>query len=161
MEATLETTPPVEPPRGIYQARVDDKGRLKLPVVFQQYLTAIGEEKVFITSLDRRTARVYPRSIWSENEKFFENYTKDPELAEDVAFNANDMGADSEMDSQGRLLVPQKLRQTLEIENEQVWLDCYKGRINVYTKAVYDERRGRASQGAREKSLALEKEGLK
>jgi MraZ protein len=62
---------PVEPPRGTYQARVDEKGRLKLPAVFQQYLTDLGETKVFVTSLDVRIARIYPISVWKENEILF------------------------------------------------------------------------------------------
>lgn len=151
----------VEAPHGIYPARVDDKGRLKLPSVFQQYLNSRGERKVFITSLDTHTARIYPMSVWKDNEKFFEEYTEDPQIAEDVAFIANDLGADSELDGQGRLLVPQELRQKLDVENQPVWLDCYKGRINVYTKAVYEERKSRASQGLAEKLRALERKGLK
>ena len=45
-----ENAPPLEPPRGIYPARLDDKGRLKLPVQFQQYLAAFPEKKLFVAS---------------------------------------------------------------------------------------------------------------
>ena len=151
----------VDPPHGIYPARVDDKGRLKLPSVFQQYLNSLGERKVFITSLDTHTARIYPISVWKDNEKFFEEYKEDPQIAEDIAFIANDLGADSELDGQGRLLVPQELRQRLNVENQPVWLDCYRGRINVYTKVVYEERKHRAGQDLPEKLRALERKGLK
>jgi MraZ protein len=140
---------------------VDEKGRLKLPAPFQQYLGRLGEQKVFITSFDVRTARIYPISVWRDNEKFFDDFAEDPEIAEDVAFTANDLGADSELDGQGRLLVPQELRRSLGIENQPVWLDCYRGRINVYSKQVYEERKSRASQGLAEKVRALEKKGLK
>ena len=43
-----------EPPNGMYPARVDDKGRLKLPVGFQEYISGLPEKKLFVTSLDRR-----------------------------------------------------------------------------------------------------------
>jgi MraZ protein len=152
---------PVEPPRGTYQARVDEKGRLKLPAVFQQYLTDLGETKVFVTSLDVRIARIYPISVWKENEILFEAASDDPEAVEDVAFIANDLGADSDIDSQGRVLVPTELRRMLGIENQPVWLDCYKGRINVYGKDVYEQRKARALTNSGDKLKALERRGLK
>jgi MraZ protein len=152
---------PVEPPRGTYQARVDEKGRLKLPAVFQQYLTDLGETKVFATSLDVRIARIYPISVWKENEILFEAASDDPEAVEDVAFIANDLGADSDIDSQGRVLVPTELRRMLGIENQPVWLDCYKGRINVYGKDVYEQRKARALTNSGDKLKALERLGFK
>ena len=161
MDPDAQSGREIEPPRGIFAARVDDKGRLKLPSAVQQYLNSVGDERVFITSLDTRTARIYPLSVWKQNEKFFEGYTDDPQIAEDIAFIANDLGADSEIDGQGRLLVPQELRRTLSIENQPVWLDCYKGRINVYSKAIYEERKSRAGHGVAEKLRALERKGLR
>lgn len=150
-----------EPPRGIYPARVDEKGRLKLPAVFQQYLTDLGEKRVFVTSLDVRIARIYPISVWKENEILFDTATEDPEAAEDVKFIANDLGADSEIDGQGRVLVPQELRRMLTLENQPVWIECQKGRMNVYGKEVYEDRKRRAYENAADKLRALEKKGLK
>lgn len=152
---------PVEPPRGIYPGRVDEKGRLKLPADFQQYLEAMGEKKVFVTTLDVRIVRIYPISRWKENEIFFEATNDDPAAAEDLAFIANDFGANSELDGQGRVLIPPELRRTLKIENQPVWLDAYKGRINVYGKEIYEERKRRAMENLPEKLRNLEKAGLK
>lgn len=151
----------VDPPRGIYPARVDEKGRLKLPVDFQHFLIASGGVKVFITSLDLTTARIYPISIWRDNEKIFETLTDDPEGAADVAFLANDLGADSELDGQGRLLVPAELRKELNLESQPVWLECYQGAITIYTKEVYDERRRRSRENLTDKVTALKKKGLR
>lgn len=151
----------VEPPRGTHQARVDDKGRLKLPAIFQKYLTELGESTVFITTLDAVTARIYPISVWKQNEMLFEAASEDPDGAADVAFVANDFGADSEVDGQGRVLVPTELRRTLGLENQPVWLDCYKGRINIYSKDVYEQRRARAMEDLAGKLKAMERRGLK
>ena len=60
---------PVDSPRGFFSAHVDDKGRLKLPVELQQYLSAIGDEKYFVTSVDDRIARIYPISVWKGDRK--------------------------------------------------------------------------------------------
>ena len=50
----------MEPPHSIAQARVDDKGRLKLPSEFLEYLKKQGVDKVFITTLDRELATNLP-----------------------------------------------------------------------------------------------------
>lgn len=152
---------PVESPRGIYTARVDEKGRLKLPVDMQQLLRASGEQKVFITSLDEITARIYPISIWRENERILAESTDDPEGAEDIAFLANDLGADSEVDGQGRVLLPAELRRQLNLESEPVWLECYQGGINIYNKAVYESRKMRARENRAAKLAAFRKKGLR
>lgn len=140
---------------------MDAKGRLKLPAVFQQYLTGLGELKVFITSLDGRTARIYPISVWRENEKIFESFNEDPFAAEDISFAAYEVGADGELDSEGRLLVPQELRKRLNLENQPVWLHYHKGRINVYNSQVYQEMQTRASLDRVAKLRQLEQKGLK
>ncbi len=149
----------VEPPRGFHAARVDEKGRLKLPAVFQQYLKSLGEETVFITTLDMSTVRIYPISLWKQNEIFFED-SKSP-AAEQISFLANIYGADSEVDGQGRVLIPQELRRDLRLENQPVWLGHYKGRINAFGKEEFEKRAAVAKANAAANLGALEGEGLK
>jgi len=152
---------PVKPPRGAHQTRCDDKGRLKLPVVFQQYLSELKEQTVFITSVDRRTARIYPISLWKENEILFGAAGGDSEAAARVAFVANHFGADSEVDAQGRVLIPTTLRRHLGIENQPVWLDTFGGRINVYSDTEYEQRLTTAFDGIDDNVKVLERRGLK
>jgi DNA-binding transcriptional regulator/RsmH inhibitor MraZ len=154
-------TEPVEPPRGMYPCRLDEKGRLKLPVEFQHFLNLLPEKKLFVTSLDRRIAQIYPMTAWRENEKFFENYRDNPQVAHDVAFNANDLGADAEMDSQGRVLFNTTLRKELDLQNQELHLYAYRGHIKVLTEGIYQERRQRASKASTENVDLLERAGLK
>jgi MraZ protein len=156
-----QSIPAAEPPLGIFQAKCDDKGRLKLPAEFVTFLKALGVEKVFITTVDMKLARIYPKRAWESNQILFENAGDDAEIAQDVAFIANLFGANSEIDPNGRVLVPTELRRKLEIENQPVWLDYYNGRINVFGKRVYDERLQRATVGLGDKVKALEKKGFK
>jgi MraZ protein len=149
-----------DPPLGTYSAKVDEKGRLKLPSAFKEYLASFGDKRVFVTSLDDRTVRIYPISVWKANEKFFEEFTDDPEAAEDLAFVANMNGAGCEMDDQGRVLVPQELRRKLNLEDQAVWLGHHKGRIDVFGKDVYEERSRRAFQGLAGKLRELQKKGF-
>ncbi len=161
MSEEAQVASPVEPPRGMFPGRLDDKGRLKLPVAFQQYLGALPEKKLFVTSLDRRIAQIYPMTVWRENEKFFENFRENPRMAKNIAFNAADLGADAEMDSQGRVVFPPELRRELGIENQGVRLYAYKGRIEVLSEAIYQERRKQASESPEEGVETLERAGLK
>jgi MraZ protein len=145
----------------MFPARLDDKGRLKLPAAFQQYFNSLPEKRLFVTSLDRRIAQIYPIAVWRENEKFFENYTEDPDAVHDVWFNANDLGADADVDGQGRITVNPDLRRELDLENGPLHLYSYRGRVQVLTEALYQERRQRASKSAAENVNKLERAGLK
>ena len=135
----------VEPPRGMYTAKLDDKGRLKLAADFMPWFEALTEKRLFVTSLDRRIAQIYPMAIWRENESFFQTYRDDPSLARNLAFNAADLGGEAEMDSQGRILFPQELRKELGIESQSVVrIYAYKKRIEVLSEKLYQERRQEA-----------------
>ncbi|MBZ5593373.1 MAG: hypothetical protein LAP39_14115 [Acidobacteriia bacterium] len=134
---------------------------MKLPAEFQHFLQLLPEKKLFVTSLDRRIAQIYPISVWRENEKFFESYRDNPQVAQDVAFNANDLGADAEMDSQGRVLFNTSLRKDLDLQNQELHLYAYRGHIKVLTEALYQERRQRATKTATESVEQLERAGLK
>ena len=150
----------VEAPRGFYPARVDEKGRLKLPAAFLDWIRELGEQKLFVTTLDVSTVRIYPISVWKQNEKFFEE-CEDAELAERVNFIASHYGADSDIDGQGRILVPTELRRELGIENAKVYLNAYKGRVNVFGEREYEKRMLQAKASPAENLKALEKKGLR
>jgi DNA-binding transcriptional regulator/RsmH inhibitor MraZ len=151
----------VEPPLGIFQAKCDEKGRMKLPVEFATYLKALSVDKIFITTVDLRLARLYPKPVWESNINLFDAAGEDTEIAEDVAFIANLYGAYSEIDEVGRILFPTELRRKLEFEKQPVWLDFFRGRINVFGKKIYDERMTRAMANLGDKVKTLEKKGFK
>jgi MraZ protein len=151
----------VEPPRGTFPARVDDKGRLKLPAAFQEYLRALPEKKLFATTLNGRTVRVYPMDVWRQNEKILDTPAEDTGDAEDVLFLAYHLGGDSEMDSQGRILIPPELRRAANIENQPVKIVFFRGAVDVYSEAMYDERMQQALEGQEQKLAGLRRRGLK
>jgi len=161
MDEKPQTTP-VEPPRGFFSAHVDDKGRLKLPVDVQTYLSAIGDNGLFVTSVDDRIARIYPISVWKGNEKVLETLaTEDPEAAEALSFVTNDYGADAKVDPQGRVTLPTDLRRALGLENQEVRLDCSHGVINVYSKAEYEARKRQSRENLTEKLRIAKLKGFK
>lgn len=144
----------------MYTARLDDRGRIKLPADFQKYLD-IFREKLFVTSMDRKTARIYPMHLWRENEALFESYRDDPRVSQNVAFTAAELGSEAEMDAQGRILFSAELRQALGIEQQQVRLYHHRGRIDVLSDAEFKARQQQAASSPEEDLRKMEGAGLR
>jgi MraZ protein len=130
----------LEAPRAVIQASVDEKGRLKLPSEFLAHLASIGVSRVFITTVDRRMARIYPPAVWKVNEELFRQPGPTAAAAGRMAFRARVYGGESDIDKSGRVLMPAKLREELNLEKQPVWLEAHNGGINVMNRAVYDTR---------------------
>jgi MraZ protein len=148
-------------PRGRYPGRLDDKGRLKLPAAFAQFFSGLPEKKLFLTSLDRRIAQLYPIAEWRTNEKFFDNHTANPAAARSISFNAQDLGADVEPDAQGRITVHPDLRRELAMEGTELHLMTEKGHLQILTDAIYQERKREAQDRAAEYLDLLQRDGLR
>jgi DNA-binding transcriptional regulator/RsmH inhibitor MraZ len=145
----------------MYPARLDDKGRLKFPTVFQQFFNSFTDGKLFVTSLDGRIGQIYPISAWRKNEELFDQYRDDPDALQELLFNAQDLGSETEMDSQGRITVNPELRQELDMQGQELHLMAYKGRVEILTEAVYQERKLRARPKAAENVRKLEQAGMR
>lgn len=145
----------------MYPAKLDEKGRMKFPAVFQTYLEGLPEKTLYVTSLDRRIAQVYPIDVWRQVEAFVANFSADPEVAENVTFTAQELGSEAEMDSQGRIVFSPELRRELGIENKPVHLYVYNGHIDVLSEEIFLERRQQASRKPRDDVKKLQGAGLK
>lgn len=153
---------PVEPPRGFFSAHVDDKGRLKLPVGVQEFLAGFGDETFFVTSVDGRIARIYPISVWKQNEISLELLAREnPRAAEAILFVSSDYGAEGKLDPQGRIMLPTDLRRALSLESQEVRLNCTLGVINIYSGAEYEARKRAANQDLGDKLDAAKMKGFK
>ena len=146
------------PPTGMYQCKLDDRARLKLPADWVKFFEELKENVLFVTSLDRRIGQIYPMSVWKENEKLLDEF-EEPEIADGILFNANDLGGTVEIDSQGRIVFPQKLREALGMDGQ---LQLYKsrGHIEVLTETEYNARKEKATPSAQENVLKAKKKGL-
>ncbi|HTA43677.1 MAG TPA: hypothetical protein VK789_14585 [Bryobacteraceae bacterium] len=148
-------------PRGRFNGRLDDKARLKLPTAFAQHFNSLAERKLFLTSLDRHTASLYPIAEWRVNEKFFDSHHENPEAAEIILFNAQDLGGDVEMDSQNRITFHPELRRELGLENTELHLIAVKGHVEIMTDAKYQETRQRSVETTAAHLTAMKKAGLR
>ena len=51
--------------RGSYSAKIDDKGRLKIPNAFKALVEdQHGASSLYVTSVTGESVRVYPMSVW-------------------------------------------------------------------------------------------------
>ena len=55
--------------RGSAPARIDDKGRLKVPTMFRGVIQDQQGPDVFVTSLTGECVRIYPMPVWLEIER--------------------------------------------------------------------------------------------
>lgn len=150
-----------ELPRGRYPGRLDEKARLKLPAAFAQFFNSLPERKLYLTSLDRRIGQLYPIAEWRVNENFFNTYRANPTAAKNILFNAQDLGADVEMDSQGRITVHPDLRRELGFEGTELHLMAVRGHLEILTDSLYQERKQKALANAAQDLEILEMDGLR
>lgn len=104
--------------RGHEAARIDDKGRLKVPNVFRSLLESKFGREVFLTSLSGEYVRVYPMPVWTEIEaKLGQMPTTHPSRLRFLD-RVNFFGQVAELDVQGRVLIPARLRETATISGD-------------------------------------------
>lgn len=151
--------PSKPPPLGTYTAKVDDRGRLKLPADFKEFVQSFGDDRVFVTSMDLRTMQLYPVSLWLYNLEVGEK-SSDQEAWESVITVANAYGSAAVMDDQGRVLLPQNTRRLLNLEDSTVYLDCYRNVVNIVPSGLAEERLQRAMADLEEKLKIVKKAGF-
>jgi len=149
-----------EPPHSIAQAKVDDKGRLKLPSESLEWCKKSNVVNVFVTTVDKKTVRIYPIPLWKSTLNMLESPGEHAKVGGELARVAKHYGGDAEIDSQGRLLLPAILRTLLGLESELVCLEHLKGRIDVTTKRVHDALLQAAESNLDEKVELFGKLGL-
>ncbi len=130
----------VRPPRGIFPARVDDKGRLKLPAAFKTFLEQLEERDVFVSSFDGRIARIYTVPAWEKTENFLNQSGDNFETRAKLYHLSMHYGADSRMDDQGRILINSDLRREMGVENSPVKVMFFDGVIQVWGDVVDQEK---------------------
>jgi MraZ protein len=104
--------------RGNHPTRVDEKGRLKVPAEFKRVIDEKYAQKFYITSLDGIVAQVYPFEEWERIEQKLASLSTFNPTKKKFLNRTNYYGQVVEMDGQGRLLVPQILRESAQIRGE-------------------------------------------
>ena len=104
--------------RGNHPTRVDEKGRLKVPAEFKRVIDEKYAQRFYITSLDGVVAQIYPFEEWERIEQKLASLSTYNPTKKKFLTRVNYYGQVVEMDGQGRLLIPQILRQSAHIKGE-------------------------------------------
>lgn len=106
--------------RGNHPTRVDEKGRLKLPAEFKRRIDEQYSAQFFITSKDGKVAEIYPMAEWEKIEQKLALIPNMNPAKKKFLDRVNYYGQAVEMDAQGRVLLPQILRESAQAVGDVV-----------------------------------------
>jgi MraZ protein len=104
--------------RGNHPTRVDEKGRLKVPAEFKRVIDEKYAQRFYITSVDGIAAQIYPFEEWERIEQKLASLSTYNPTKKKFLTRTNYYGQVVEMDGQGRLLIPQTLREAAQIRGD-------------------------------------------
>jgi len=103
-------------------AKIDEKGRLKVPSGFRKIIEEKYGQDCFITSTDGERALVYPLPVWYDFQSRLAKVPSASQAKSKLLERVNYFGQVSTIDAQGRLLVPGILRSVAGIADDVVVL---------------------------------------
>ncbi len=103
--------------RGNKPARVDEKGRLKIPSDFVEDLKEYGKQ-FYVTSETGEYARIYPMKEWAEIERKLSKLSSHNRTKQKFLSWTNYYGQVVELDGQDRILIPPVLREAAQIKGD-------------------------------------------
>jgi transcriptional regulator MraZ len=104
--------------RGNNPATVDDKGRLKIPAAFKSELDEMSVQDFFVTSLDGKSAWIYPLPAWLKIEERLASLPTMNKAKKRFLDRTNYWGQMARADAQGRVLIPALLRESAGMQGE-------------------------------------------
>src|SRR5262245_1103953 len=117
--------------RGTFEHSIDDKARVAIPAKYREALSGLQEERLMVTrfrSGEQRCLDIYPLAAWRTlEEKILRMPRFGPELQR---FKRAYVSGAHEclLDGQGRILIPQHLRDYAGIERDVV----FTGEIDIF-----------------------------
>jgi len=108
--------------RGNHTARIDSKGRLKVPTPFRRLVEEKHGAGVYVTSLTGDCVRIYPLPEWEAIEQRLSLLPSMDPARRKFVDRTSYYGQQSTMDSQGRVLIHPLLRKSAEVVGEVVVL---------------------------------------
>jgi len=140
--------------RGSHEAKIDEKGRLKLPSAFKALMDAANVTQFFVTSTNGKFAEIWPLPEWEKVEARLAKHSALDDAVEEFMNLVNYYGQQVEMDNQGRILLPQILRNKARLDAEVKVMGQIKF-LAVHNREAFEkvvpvdgmspERRGRVS----------------
>ena len=104
--------------RGNHPARIDDKGRIKVPNGFRALIEQQYGSELFVTSVTGEYVRLYPMAVWLEVERRLADVPSANPSRQRFLDRVNFFGQAVTMDKQGRVVVPPLLRESAAMAGE-------------------------------------------
>ncbi|HEX6976206.1 MAG TPA: hypothetical protein VF147_17485 [Vicinamibacterales bacterium] len=117
--------------RGNYAAKIDDKGRLKIPNAFRTLVEGQHGKELFVTSLTGEYVRIYPMPVWLALEEKLAKVPSTHPARLKFFDRVNYYGQTAEFDTQGRVLIHPRLRESalmageVDVFGQYEWLDVW------------------------------------
>lgn len=123
--------------RGNHPAKVDEKGRLKLPAAFKQLVDAGNVTQFYVTSTDGKSAEIWPLPEWEKREEQLADSSDMDDAVKKYLNLTSYYGQQVEMDSQARILLPQILRNSAQLDAE-VTVFGMRVYLEVHNREVFE-----------------------
>jgi MraZ protein len=120
--------------RGSAPAKIDDKGRLKIPTDFRRLIEERYGQDLFVTSVVGDSALIYPLPVWEEIEQKLVALPSTDRTKVRYLERVNYFGQQVSLDVQGRILIPQLLRESAGMNGDVV----VSGQLNHLVIWNYD-----------------------
>ncbi len=124
--------------RGNHPAKVEESGRLKLPVPFKQLLDAANITDLYVTSEDGVRAQIWPLDEWKKIEARLKKHSVGNVAVKKYLDMTGYHGQEVKMDAQGRFVLSQILRSKTKLEGDLAVI----GRIThleVVNRALFEQ----------------------
>ncbi|MBZ5498225.1 MAG: division/cell wall cluster transcriptional repressor MraZ [Acidobacteriia bacterium] len=100
---------------GSCPAKIDDKFRLKIPAKFRRDLPETEDNTYFVTSTNGKCAQIYPIPVWEQIAQKLQAPPRMDQAKQKLLEITSYYGILAQMDPQGRILIPQDLREDAQI----------------------------------------------
>jgi MraZ protein len=104
--------------RGNAPARIDEKGRLKVPNAFRALVESKYGRELFLTSVTGEYVRIYPMPVWLEIEEKLGAMPSTHPSRLRYLDRINYYGQNAELDAQGRVIIPVRLREAATMSGD-------------------------------------------
>ena len=127
----MEQSGPKAVLRGNHTAKIDDKGRLKIPNAFRSLIESEYGAELFVTSLTGEDVRLFPLPVWIALEERLGRMPSTHPSRLKYFDRANYFGQTAGIDSQGRVIIHARLRESAGMSGDVDVLGQYD-RLDVW-----------------------------
>jgi MraZ protein len=125
--------------RGNAVAKIDEKGRLKLPSGFRSTIAERFGSDLFVTSLFGDCVWIYPMPNWASLETRLAKAPSTNPVVRKFRYRVNYFGQAGTMDGQGRVLIPSLIREQAGMNGEVVVLGT-DDHLEVWNRTAFEKR---------------------